>query len=51
MSGRVIERKHHVSRCTVAKALAFAEPPARKNGQEEVRVESQLIPANRPATR
>jgi len=35
LSGRTIERKHHVSRRTVAKALASAEPPARKKIHRE----------------
>jgi hypothetical protein len=35
MSGRAIERKHHVSRRTVARALASADPPARKRIHRE----------------
>lgn len=35
MSGRAIERKHRVSRRTVTKALASAEPPARKKIHRE----------------
>jgi hypothetical protein len=30
MSGRAIERKHHVGRRTIVNALAFADPPVRK---------------------
>ncbi|MGH3169128.1 MAG: hypothetical protein ACRDN0_25000 [Trebonia sp.] len=35
MSGRAIERKHHVGRRTIAKALASAEPPERKKIHRE----------------
>jgi len=31
MSERAIERKHHVGRRTIVKAIASAEPPPRKN--------------------
>jgi hypothetical protein len=33
MSGRTIERKHHVGRRTIIKALASADPPPRKKTQ------------------
>ena len=35
MSGRAIERKHHVGRRTIRKALASATPPARKKISRE----------------
>ena len=35
MSERAIERKHHVGRRTIVKALAFAEPPPRKKFQRD----------------
>jgi hypothetical protein len=35
MSGRAIERKHHVGRRTIIKALASAEPPERKKIHRE----------------
>jgi len=35
MSGRAIERKHHVGRRTIVKALASAGPPARKKIRRE----------------
>ena len=35
MSGRAIERKHHVGRRTIRKALASAAPPARKKINRE----------------
>lgn len=35
MSGRAIERKHHVGRRTVIKALASADPPERKKIHRE----------------
>jgi hypothetical protein len=34
MSERAIERKHHVGRSTITKALASAEPPERKMHRE-----------------
>lgn len=35
MSGRAIERKHHVSRRTIARALASTDPPERKKIHRE----------------
>jgi hypothetical protein len=35
MSERAIERKHHVGRRTIVKALAFSEPPPRKKFQRD----------------
>jgi hypothetical protein len=35
MSGRAIERKHHVGRRTIIKALASADPPRRKKIHRE----------------
>ncbi len=35
MSGRAIERKHHVGRRTIVKALASADPPQRKKIHRE----------------
>jgi hypothetical protein len=35
MSERAIERKHHVGRRTIAKALAFTDPPERKKIHRE----------------
>ncbi len=35
ISGRAIERKHHVGRRTIVKALASADPPARRKIQRE----------------
>jgi hypothetical protein len=35
MSERAIERKHHVGRRTIVKALASAEPPPRKKFQRD----------------
>jgi hypothetical protein len=35
MSERAIERKHHVGRRTIIRALAFAEPPGRKKIHRE----------------
>jgi hypothetical protein len=35
MSGRAIERKHHVGRRTIVKALASADPPERKKIHRE----------------
>lgn len=35
MSGRAIERKHHVGRRTIVKALGSADPPARKKIHRE----------------
>jgi hypothetical protein len=35
MSGRAIERKHHVGRRTIIKALASAAPPPRKRIHRE----------------
>lgn len=35
MSERAIERKHHVGRRTIVKALAFADPPPRKKFQRD----------------
>jgi hypothetical protein len=35
MSGRAIQRKHHVGRRTVIKALASADPPERKKIHRE----------------
>ena len=35
MSGRTIEREHHVGRRTIIKALASADPPERKKIRRE----------------
>jgi TniQ len=42
MSERAIERKHHVGRRTIVKAIVFAEPPPRKKFQRDPRALSGL---------